>query len=104
MTMVVVTHAVGDMETWLKGGEHRKAVFSKFCSNHRIFKHAETNRVSILCENVDLAKMQETMGAAHRKLLRRARRLQTQLSTRSMSTSRLPAASEAAAVMTYHSD
>ena len=45
-------------------GEHRKAVFSKFCSNHRIFKHAETNRVSILCENVDLAKMQETMGAA----------------------------------------
>jgi len=64
MTMVVVTHAVGDMETWLKGGEHRKAVFSKFCSNHRIFKHAEANRVSILCENVDLAKMQETMGAA----------------------------------------
>ena len=64
MTMVVVTHAVGDMETWLKGGEHRKAVFAKFCSNHRIFKHAETNRVSILCENVDLAKMQETMGAA----------------------------------------
>jgi hypothetical protein len=46
------------METWLKGSEHREAVFSKFCSNHRIFKHAETNRVSILCENVDLAKMQ----------------------------------------------
>jgi hypothetical protein len=37
-------------------------VFSKFCSNHRIFKHAEANRVSILWENVDLAKMQE--GAA----------------------------------------
>jgi hypothetical protein len=64
MTMVVVTHAVGNMETWLKGSENRKAVFSKFCSNHRIFKHAETNRVSILWENVDLAKMQETMGAA----------------------------------------
>ncbi len=40
MTMVVVSHAVGDMETWLKGGEHRKAVFSKFCSNHRIFKQS----------------------------------------------------------------
>lgn len=64
MTMVVVTHAVGSMETWLKGSENRKAVFSKFCSSHRIFKHAETNRVSILWENVDLAKMQETMGAA----------------------------------------
>ena len=64
MTMVVVTHAVGNMETWLKGSENRKAVFSKFCSNHRIFKHAETNRVSILAENVDLSEMQETMGTA----------------------------------------
>ncbi|MBV8103721.1 MAG: hypothetical protein JO223_03685 [Hyphomicrobiales bacterium] len=63
MTMVVITHAVGDMDTWLKGSEHRKAVFSKFCSNHRIFKHAEVNRVSILCEDVDLAKMQAAMGA-----------------------------------------
>jgi hypothetical protein len=63
MTMVVVTHAVGDMETWLKGGEHRKAVFAKFCSGHRIFKHADANRVSILCENVDLAKMQAILGS-----------------------------------------
>lgn len=63
MTMVVVTHAVGDMETWLKGGEHRKAVFSKFCSNHRILKHTDTNRVSVLRENVDLAKMQATMNS-----------------------------------------
>jgi hypothetical protein len=64
MTMVVVTHAVGNMDTWLKGGEHRKAVFSNFCSNHRIFKHAETDRVSIVCENVDLAKMKATLGSA----------------------------------------
>jgi hypothetical protein len=63
MTMVVVTHAVGNMETWLKGGEHRQAVFSKFCSSHRIFKHGEANRVSIVCENVDLAKMQAIMGS-----------------------------------------
>jgi hypothetical protein len=63
MTMVVVTHAVGNMDTWLKGGEHRKVVFSKFCSNHRIFKHPEANRVSILCENADLAKMQATLEA-----------------------------------------
>jgi hypothetical protein len=64
MTMVVATHAVGNMETWLKGSENREAVFSKFCSSHRIFKHSETNSVSILWENVDLAKMRETMGAA----------------------------------------
>lgn len=62
--MVAVTHSVGNMDTWLKGAEHRKVVFAKFCSNHRIFKHAEANRVSILCENVDLAKMNETMGSA----------------------------------------
>jgi hypothetical protein len=30
MTMVLVTHAVGNMDTWLKGGEHCKGVFSKF--------------------------------------------------------------------------
>ena len=64
MTMVVVTHSVGNMDTWLKGAEHRKAVFAKFCSNHRIFKHAEANRVSIVCENVDLAKMSATMSSA----------------------------------------
>ena len=51
MTTVVVTHAVGNIDTWLKGGEHRKAVFSHFCSRYRISsRHAETNRVSIVCE------------------------------------------------------
>ena len=38
-------------------------MFAKLCSNHRIFKHAEGNRVSIVCENVDLAKMQATLGS-----------------------------------------
>ena len=63
MTTVVITHAVGDMDTWLKGGEERKAVFSKFCSSHRIFRQEGTNRVSIVCDNVDLAKMQATMDS-----------------------------------------
>jgi hypothetical protein len=61
MTTVVVTHKVGDMDTWLRGGDHRKAVFAHFCSSYRIFKHGEGNRVSIVCENVDLAKMEATM-------------------------------------------
>ena len=26
MTMVVITHAVGNMEIWLKGSENRRAV------------------------------------------------------------------------------
>ena len=72
MTSVVVTHAVGDMETWLGGSETRKEVFSKFCSNYRIFKQAEATRVSIFWENVDLAKMRETMGAAEAAITRAA--------------------------------
>jgi len=58
MTAVVVTHSVGNIDTWLKGGADRKALFAKFCSSHRIFRHPdEPNRVSIVCENVDLAKL-----------------------------------------------
>ena len=33
MTAVVVTHAVGNIDTWLKGGADRKELFPKFCSN-----------------------------------------------------------------------
>jgi len=62
MTTVIMTHAVGNMDTWLGGGESRKAVFANFCSSHRIFKHVEADRVSIVCENVDLAKMQSTVA------------------------------------------
>lgn len=57
MTTVVVTHEVGDMDTWLGGGEDRKAMFADFCSNYRIFRHTDGNKVSIVAENVDLAKM-----------------------------------------------
>ncbi|MGL4287582.1 MAG: hypothetical protein ACRCVA_14640 [Phreatobacter sp.] len=57
MTTVVGTHAVGNMETWLAGAESRKAVFGNFCTRYRIFRHMDANRVSIVWENVDLAKM-----------------------------------------------
>ena len=65
MAAVVVTHAVGNIDTWLKGGANRKEVFAKFCSGYRIFRHPdETNRVSIVFENVDLAKLKATMDTA----------------------------------------
>jgi hypothetical protein len=65
MTAVVVTHAVGSIDTWLKGGTNWKEVFPKFCSSYRIFRHPDdANRVSIVCENVDLAKMKTTMDTA----------------------------------------
>jgi len=57
-----MTHAVGNLDTWLGGGDARKAVFANFCSSHRIFKHIETDRVSIVCENVDMPKMQLTIA------------------------------------------
>jgi hypothetical protein len=63
VTTVVITHPVGNMETWLAGGDGRKAVFAQFCSSYRIFKHADGNRISIVCENVDIAKMKATLSA-----------------------------------------
>jgi len=42
MTAVVVTHAVGNIDTWLKGGADREELFAKFCSSHRIFRHLMT--------------------------------------------------------------
>jgi hypothetical protein len=65
MTAVVVTHAVGNIDAWLQGGANRKEVFAKFCSSYRIFRHPDdANRVSIVCENVDLAKMKAAMNTA----------------------------------------
>lgn len=63
MTAVVVTHAVGNMDTWLGGGEVRTKTFAGFCSSHRIFKHSEKDLVSILFEDVDLDKMKAILGS-----------------------------------------
>ena len=41
MTTVVVTHAVGNMDTWLGGGDERKALFANFSSSYRIFRHTD---------------------------------------------------------------
>ena len=65
MTAVVVTHAVCNIDTWLKGGADREELFAKFCSSHRIFRHPDdASRVSLVCENVDLAKLKATMETA----------------------------------------
>ncbi len=70
MATVVATLAVGNMDTWLKGGDERKALFKDFCSSYRIFRHAEANRVSIVAENVDLAKMKAMLGTPENAALR----------------------------------
>ncbi len=64
MPMVVATHAVGDMDTWLRGGDERKALFKKFCSGYRILRHVDEDRVSLVWEGVDLEKMRALLGSA----------------------------------------
>ncbi len=61
MTKVVASHAVGDMKTWLAGGDERKKLFKDFCSSYRIFKHASKNQVCLVWNDVDLEKMKAKM-------------------------------------------
>ena len=63
MTTVIMTHKVGNMETWLSGRSNRKPAFDLFCKSYRTFRHTEDDRVSIVCEDVDLAKMEEVLGS-----------------------------------------
>jgi len=67
MTTVVATHAVGNMDTWLGGGAKRKALFARFCSSYRIFKHANADRISVVFENADLDKMKVLLGSSEGK-------------------------------------
>lgn len=70
MTTVVATHAVGDMDTWLAGGDERTALFANFCTGHRVFRHADKDRVSLVFEGADLEKMKallESLEAAEGK-------------------------------------
>ncbi len=63
MTSVVATHAVGNMDTWLGGGEMRAALFANFSSSYRVFKHGEKAEVSIVFEGVDIEKMQAMLAS-----------------------------------------
>ena len=63
MTSVVATHAVGNMDTWLGGGEARADLFKSFSSSYRIFKHGEKDQVSILWDGVDLEKMRTMLAS-----------------------------------------
>ena len=67
MTAVVVTHAVGNMDTWLGGGDERNALFANFSSSYRIFRHTDANLVSIVWENVDLEKMKAMFSSSEGK-------------------------------------
>ena len=61
MANVVVTHGVGNMDVWLKGGPEREKMFASICSSYRIYRQEGSNRVAIVSENVDLEKMRAAM-------------------------------------------
>ena len=63
MARMVVTHGVGDMDVWLKGGADREKLFAPFCSSYRIYKGQGSNRVAIVSEGVDLDKFQTAMSS-----------------------------------------
>lgn len=64
MTSVVATHAVGNMDTWLGGGDVRTKTFAGFCSGHKVFRHTDQNQVTIVFEDVDLDKMKTILGSS----------------------------------------
>ena len=88
MASVIVTHGVGDMDVWLKGGADREKLFAPFCTSYRIYRLGNSNRVAIVSEGVDLEKMQAAMSSP--KLQPGCRR--TPSCSRSMSMSRSPGA------------
>ena len=63
MSNVIATHAVGNMDTWLAGGEERAALFSKFCKSYRIYRDPRQAKVSIVFENVDMPKLEATLAS-----------------------------------------
>jgi hypothetical protein len=62
MPRVVATHPVGNMDTWLAGGEERAKLFRQFAGAYRIYRHPTANKVAIVWENADLQKLQAVLA------------------------------------------
>jgi hypothetical protein len=62
MPNVIATHAVGNMETWLAGGDERTAFFKKFCRAYRVYRHPGQAKVSVFFEDADMAKLEATFA------------------------------------------
>ena len=62
MPRVIVTHGVGNMETWLAGGAERGEIFKQFSSGYRVYRHPQDNKVAIVWENADVAKLEAVLA------------------------------------------
>ncbi len=62
MPRVIATHPVGNMDTWLAGGDERAEIFKQFCSGYRVYRHAKENRVALVWENANLEKLDAALS------------------------------------------
>ena len=62
MPRVVATHPVGNMDTWLAGGDERAQIFKQFCSGYSVYRHPTENKVALVWENADLQKLEAAMA------------------------------------------
>lgn len=55
MARMILTHGVGNIDTWVKGGAERERLFAQCCSGSRIYRQDGCDRVAIVAEDVDMA-------------------------------------------------
>ena len=84
------SYAVGNTDTWLGGGDERKALLQISSGSYLIFRHTERNRVQSFWGNQNLDKMKALLYLLKEKPLRP----HTLTSTQSKFSSRLKAASD----------
>jgi len=61
MPRVIITHPVGNMKTWLAGGDERKELFKTFSSSYRIYRHSTDDKIAVVMENVDMQKLEAAL-------------------------------------------
>ena len=65
MPTVVISHKVGNFDTWLKGHQDRVELFSKFASGFQTFRDtSDPNSIVLVADVFDLEGMQKLMGNA----------------------------------------
>lgn len=63
MPTVIAVHSVADMKSWLAGSENRSGLFKEFCTGYRLYRQPDQNRVALVFENCDVARMEATLGS-----------------------------------------
>ncbi|MGA3014699.1 MAG: hypothetical protein ABSD71_11795 [Bacteroidales bacterium] len=63
MAAVVISHKVGNFDTWLKGHQDRLNLFSPFVSNFQTFQDPnDPNSIAMTMEVSDMDKLGEVMN------------------------------------------